>query len=75
VSTETTWQHDRALLARKSKDLPAKHPELIELRRDLRAKRLAEHVAKTIAGWPPLTDAQLDSVAALLKAGRKRGVA
>jgi hypothetical protein len=40
------------------------------MRRDLRAMRLEEHVAKIVADWPPLTDEQLDRVAALLRAGR-----
>jgi hypothetical protein len=31
--------------------------------------RPADRVAKILADWPPLTDAQLDRIAALLRAG------
>jgi hypothetical protein len=65
-----TWQQTRARLARRSQDLAADDPELEDMRRDLRAMRLEEHVAKIVADWPPLTDEQLDRVAALLRAGR-----
>ena len=46
-------------------------PELTEARRDLRAIRLEEHVAETLAGWPPLTGPQINRVAGLLRAARK----
>jgi hypothetical protein len=69
VPTDTTWQQDRGRLARLSKDLPAKHPDLVELRRAIRAKRLEEHVAKVVAGWPRLSDQQLDRIAELLRVG------
>jgi len=39
------------------------------LRRDLKAERLAEHVAKVVAQAPPLTAQQRDRVAALLRGG------
>jgi hypothetical protein len=67
LSTETTWKQDRAHLAQKSKYLPAKHPELGELRRDVRAKRLAEYIENVLAAAPPLTDAQRTRLAELLK--------
>jgi hypothetical protein len=66
VPTETTWKQDRGRLARKSKDLPAKHPDLIALRRDIRAKRLAEYIEKVLATAPPLTDDQRTRLAELL---------
>jgi hypothetical protein len=73
VPTQTTWKQDRARLARKSKDLPAKHPELIELRRELRAKRLAEHIERVISEAPPLSDEQRTRLAELLRPVRRLG--
>jgi hypothetical protein len=73
VPTNTTWQQDRGLLARKSKDLPAKHPELIELRRELRTKRLAEYIERVITEAPPLTDEQRCRLAELLRPVRRLG--
>jgi hypothetical protein len=67
VPTETTWQQDRGRLARLSKDLPAKHPDLIKLRRNVRAKRAAEYLQKVLAAAPPLTDEQRTRLAELLK--------
>jgi hypothetical protein len=66
----TTWTKVRSELATKSKILPPDHPKLTELRRNLRALRLEEHVAKVLAAWPPLSTEQLDRIAGLLKAGR-----
>ncbi|KLU08088.1 hypothetical protein [Kocuria sp. SM24M-10] len=37
-----------------------------EVKRGLRARALAEHVAAVVNDWPPLTDEQLQRVAALL---------
>lgn len=67
MPTETTWRQDRGRLARLSKDLPHKHPELVELRRELRAKRLAEYIEKVLAAAPPLTDEQRTRLAELLR--------
>lgn len=44
--------------------------ELIDARRDLRASKLVQYVESTLAEFPPLTRQQLDSVGALLTAGR-----
>lgn len=40
-----------------------------ELRRAYVAEKLAEHVAKVVAQAPPLTPAQRDRIAALLRGG------
>jgi hypothetical protein len=42
-------------------------PELEAAHRDLAAERLAEYVAKVVAAAPPLTPAQRDRIAALLR--------
>ena len=40
-----------------------------DLERDYAAERLAEHVAKVVAQAPPLTPAQRDRIAVLLRGG------
>lgn len=45
------------------------HPQLPTARRDLRAARLADYVAEVVAQAPPLTDAQRDRIASLLRPG------
>jgi len=65
--------HYRARIAALSRDRAPDDPELVEERRLLRASRLEEHVDKVLAGWPPLTDEQLDRIAALLRAGSRSG--
>ena len=42
-------------------------PRLPELRRDLRAAELAEHVRRIVDTFPPLTDEQRNQIAALLR--------
>jgi hypothetical protein len=66
--TSTTWKQKRGQLARQSKDLPPGHPKLEELRRDIRAERLAEQAKKVAEASPPLTDAQIDRIVAILRA-------
>ncbi|PWF88684.1 hypothetical protein [Kocuria rosea] len=61
-----SWTHHRARVASLARDRDPNDPELIEARRALRAARLEDHVRATVAAWPPLTDAQLHRVAALL---------
>jgi hypothetical protein len=68
--TAHTWTKTRSQLANLSKTADPDDPRLTELRGELRAQRLADHVAKTVAGLPKLTDEQLDHIAAILRAGR-----
>jgi hypothetical protein len=49
---------------------PPDDPELTDAYRGMRAELLAEHVAKVLAGWPKLTDEQLEKIASLLRTGR-----
>jgi hypothetical protein len=70
----STWTSERARVAALERSVragerPADDPALEEARRNLRALRLEDHVAKVIAGWPPLTDAQVNRIVALLTAG------
>jgi hypothetical protein len=70
VST-TTWKNKRARIARLSKDLPAKHPKLVELRRDLAVQRLGEYIEKVVAAAPPFTAEQIDQLRILLEPVRR----
>ena len=45
------------------------HPAVADARRDLRAETLAEHIERTVAEWPPLTETQRARLAALLGGG------
>jgi hypothetical protein len=45
-------------------------PRLPDLRRDLRAAELEEHVRRIVDATPPLTPEQRDKIAALLFSGR-----
>lgn len=42
-------------------------PEYIAARRDLAAEKLAAYVERVVADAPPLTDAQLERVTAILR--------
>lgn len=62
-----------AALARavKNGDRPSDDPEYMEAGSTLRALVLAEHVEKVVSAWPPLTRAQKDRVAAILRNDRE----
>ncbi|MCV7538003.1 hypothetical protein M3D43_004490 [Micrococcus luteus] len=60
----------RGRVASLSRSRSANDPDLIEARRALAAEKLAAYVSKTVAEAPPLTDAQRDRIAALLRPAR-----
>ena len=64
-----SWTKARSQIANNSKLLGPDHPETIKSKVDLRAERLAAHVAKVVAEFPPLTDEQRERIAALLRVG------
>jgi hypothetical protein len=67
MSTSTpSWRTARAKLARQARFNPEADPT--ELRREIRAGRLAEHVAQIVAEAPPLTREQLDRIATIIAA-------
>jgi len=76
---ETSLATRRAELARaeRQKRLNPGDPERVEraseLRRNYAAEKLAEYVAKVVAQAPPLTPAQRDRVAILLRGGAAGG--
>ncbi len=62
----------RARLARASRrakrtDDPTDRAEVRRLQSEYAAERLADYVREVVAKFPPLTDAQRDSIAALLR--------
>ena len=63
----STWTSERARIASLTRSRPADDPDLVEARRNLKAIRLEEHVAKVVAEAPPLTSEQRDRIAALLR--------
>lgn len=65
----------RGRVASLSRSRSADDPDLIEARRALAAEKLAAYVAKTVAEAPPLTSAQRDRIAALLRPTKARDAA
>lgn len=59
------WTKTRSQIAHAKRRDP--NADVTELRRQLKAERLAEHIAQQVAQWPPLTPAQLDRLAILLR--------
>lgn len=70
TTVQTTWKQKRGTLARRCQDLPPDHPEIIELRRELKAQRLQEHIAEVIESAPALTAQQRERIAELLRGAR-----
>ena len=66
-----SWTHTRAVIASTKK----LHPEadLTDLRRQLKAERLVEHVKQVVDSAPPLTADQRARIAALLTNGEGGG--
>jgi len=62
-----SWTSERARVASLSRSRTADDPDLLTARLNLRAERLADHVAKVVAQAPPLTPAQRDKIAVLLR--------
>lgn len=62
-----SWTHTRSQIAIAKKKNP--RADVTELRRQLKAERLAEYIARVVAEAPPLTAAQRDRIALLLRGG------
>ncbi|MFF5862646.1 hypothetical protein [Micrococcus luteus] len=65
----------RGRVASLSRSRPATDPDLINARRDLAAAKLDAYVKKVVAEAPPLTNAQRDRIAALLRPTKARDAA
>ena len=62
-----SWTQQRSRLAGLHRARANATPDQLEdARRDLRAARLADHIAKVVDQAPPLTEAQLTRLASLL---------
>lgn len=65
----TTWTPHRARVASLCRSRTPDDPDLLDARRDLRAARAEDYIEKLVAGAPPLTAAQRDRLALLLRTG------
>lgn len=65
-----SWTSERARVASLSRSRTPDDPELLDARRNLRAERLAEHIARVVDEAPPLTPEQRDKLAVILRGGR-----
>jgi hypothetical protein len=61
------WTHTRAKIAHTLRHDP--DADVTELRRQLKAERLEEHVRRIVDAAPPLTGEQRARLAAILRAG------
>lgn len=64
-----SWTTERARVASLSRSRTPDDPDLLNARRNLKAERLAAYVEQKLAEAPPLTPAQRDRLALLLKGG------
>jgi hypothetical protein len=65
----SSWTIERARVASLSRSRAPDDPDLVNARLNLKAERLADHVARVVAQAPPLSPAQRDRIAALLRGG------
>lgn len=61
------WTHTRSQIAVAIKKDP--DADVTELRRQLQTERLADHIQRVVDAAPPLTNAQRDRLAVLLRGG------
>ncbi|WP_127818235.1 hypothetical protein [Microbacterium sp. CPCC 204701] len=66
MATSTIYQQ-RARVSALSRHRPADDPELIEATLNLREAKLEEHIRRVVEAAPPLTAAQRDRLALLLR--------
>jgi hypothetical protein len=64
-----SWTQARARVAGLSRENAPDSTVVVEAKRDLRAARLEDYVARTVAQAPPLTPEQRDRIASLLRTG------
>ncbi len=72
MATPTIYHH-RARIAALSRSRTSDDPEYVAARLALRAESLAEHIEQVVAAAPPLTPAQLDRLAGLLRGSAPPG--
>jgi hypothetical protein len=62
-----SWKQARGKLGHLSKTADPTDPRLADLRRDIRAGRLEEHVQQVISAVPALTDEQRERLTDMLR--------
>jgi hypothetical protein len=67
TSAQTDPRHLQAVKAARTRYLGREHPDTLTASRDLAAAKLAEYARRVVAEAPPLTDAQRDDIAAILR--------
>lgn len=64
-----SWTVERARVASLTRSRQADDPELVDARRNLKAERLADHIARVVNEAPPLSSSQKDRLSRLLRGG------
>jgi hypothetical protein len=64
-----SFAHQRARVASLTRSRKPDDPELVDARRNMRTERLADYIKRTVDAAPPLTRAQRDRLALLLRGG------
>ena len=64
-----SFTHERARVASLTRSRTADDPELVAARRNMRTERLADYIKRVVDAAPPLTPAQRDRLALLLRGG------
>lgn len=64
-----SWTHERARVASLSRSRTPQDPELVDARSRLKAARLEDYIARTVAEWPPIDAETRDRLALLLRGG------
>lgn len=64
-----SWTAERARVASLTRSRTPDDPDLVDARRNLKAARLEAYIEKVVAEAPPLTAAQRDRLAVLLRGG------
>lgn len=62
-----SWTAERARVASLSRSRQADDPDLVNARTNLKAARLEDYIRRVVAEAPPLTPAQRDRLATLLR--------
>lgn len=65
-----SWTAERARVASLSRSRPPDDPDLVNARRNLKAERLADYIERVVDAAPPLSSAQRDRLALLLRGGQ-----
>jgi hypothetical protein len=75
ADTAETWTHARSVLALTIQKYGKDSPQAVEARANFKACRLGYHIEKILESAPPLTDAQRNTLAELLRPARRGGAA